>query len=171
MLAARARMARRDVRELTVEITEQERVSSGNMPRNLSCLLTRTAACGSTVGPSQSNRNSCPAILPAKYPGGSQSALRRKSTPIQSAALLSSARDCCIARSHTVEFRLQTTTLGRAGLFVSAWAAENGSRYDPRAIGSCDFRCGVRRSLVWLRACWSTCERTQALTLADRLAK
>ena len=45
-------------------------------------------------------------------------------------------------------------------------AAEIGSRHDPRAIGSCDLRCGVRRGDVWLHHCWSACERTQALKLA-----
>ena len=48
-------------------------------------------------------------------------------------------------------------------------AAEIGGRHDPRAIGSCDLRCCVRRGGVWLRHCWSACERTQALKLAGAM--
>ena len=45
-------------------------------------------------------------------------------------------------------------------------AAVIGSRHDPRPIGSCGLRCGVRRGDVCLHHCGSAYERTQVLKCA-----
>ena len=62
----------------------------------------------------------------------------------------------------------KTSLPRRALLARQLGAAEIGARHDPRAIGSCDLRCCLRRSDAGLCDCSSASDRTQVTIVSAR---